>query len=68
MRLPQGFWTFGLLKGHSLGGPPHPVAVAVRDDSGYLRALLYSYSSTVTGLGGPPTLPQTDMEAHIVPF
>ena len=34
-----------------LGGPPHPVIVTIRDTSNYIRVLLYSYYTTITGWG-----------------
>ena len=33
---------------------PHPVIVTIRDKKGYIRVLVYSCSTTTTGLGGPP--------------
>ena len=30
---------------------PHPVIVAIRDNKDYIRALLFSYSTTITGCG-----------------
>ena len=34
-----------------LGGPPHPVIVTIRDNKDYIRVLLYSYYTTITGWG-----------------
>ena len=34
-----------------LGGPPHPVIVAIRDNKYCIRALLYSYYTTIAGWG-----------------
>ena len=31
---------------------PHPVIVAIRDKKDYIRVLLYSYYTTITGWGG----------------
>ena len=42
----------GKKKEHSLenlGGPPHPVTVAIRDKKDYIRVLLSSYYTTITG-------------------
>ena len=36
------------LLGDTLGGPPHPVIVTIRDNRDYIRVLLYSYT-TITG-------------------
>ena len=45
---------------HSLGATlcpiylrwtPHPVIVAIRDNTDYIRVLLYSYYTTITGRG-----------------
>ena len=36
---------------YKLGGPPHPVIVTIRDNRDYIRVLLYSYYTTVTGWG-----------------
>ena len=30
---------------------PHPVIVTIRDDKDYIRALFYSYYTTITGWG-----------------
>ena len=30
---------------------PHPVIVTIRDHSNYIRVLLYSYYTTITGWG-----------------
>ena len=35
----------------TLGGPPHPVIVTIRDDRDYIRVLLYSCYTTITGWG-----------------
>ena len=36
---------------------PHPVIVAIRENKGYIRALLYSYVLYhYYGVGGPPKL------------
>ena len=32
-----------------LGGPPHPVIVTIGDSRDYIRVLLYSYYTTITG-------------------
>ena len=37
---------------YKLGGPPHPVIVTIRDKKEYVRILLYSYYTTITGWGG----------------
>ena len=37
-----------------LGGPPRPVIVTIRDHGDYIRVLLYSYYTTITGWGSPP--------------
>ena len=34
-----------------LGGPPHPVIVAIMDNKDYIGVLLYSYYTTITGWG-----------------
>ena len=34
-----------------LGGPPHPVIVTIRDNRDYIKVLLYSYYTTITGWG-----------------
>ena len=39
------------LKIYSLGGTPHPVIVTIRDNRDYIRVLLYSYYTTITGWG-----------------
>ena len=36
---------------YRLGGPPHPVVVTVGDNRDYIRVLLYSYYTTITGWG-----------------
>ena len=36
---------------YSLRWTPHPVIVTIRDHKGCIRALLYSYFTTITGLG-----------------
>ena len=43
---------------YTLGEPPHPVIVTIRDSKDYIRVLLYCYSTTITGWGGggPPSL------------
>ena len=33
---------------------PHPVIVTIRDNKDYIRVLLYSSYTTITGGGGPP--------------
>ena len=40
--------------GYVLGGPPHPVIVTIGEDRDYIRVLLCSYYTTITGWGGPP--------------
>ena len=35
----------------TLGGPPHPVIVTIRETSIYIKVLLYSYYATITGWG-----------------
>ena len=35
----------------SLGGTPHPVIVTIRDNKDYIRVLLYSSYTTITGWG-----------------
>ena len=45
--------------GYPLGGPPHPVIVTIRDNRDYIRVLLYSYYTTITGVGGPPKISPT---------
>ena len=40
--------------GFKLGGPPHPVIVTTKDTKGYIRVLLYSSYTTITGWGGGP--------------
>ena len=35
----------------SLGWTPHPVIVTIRDNRDYVRVLLYSYYTTITGWG-----------------
>ena len=35
----------------TLGGPPHPVIVAIRDNEDCIWVLLYSSSTTSTGWG-----------------
>ena len=42
--------------GIRLGGTPHPVIVTLEDDRDKIRALLYSYYTTITGGGGPPNV------------
>ena len=37
--------------GSTLGGPPHPVIVTIRDNKDCIRVLLYSYYTTITGWG-----------------
>ena len=37
-----------------LGGPPNPVIVTIRDNRDYIKILLDSYYTTITGWGGPP--------------
>ena len=37
--------------GRSIRWTPHPVIVIIRDNKGYVRALLYSYYTTITGWG-----------------
>ena len=32
---------------------PHPVIVAIMDNDEYIRVLLYSHYTTITGWGGP---------------
>ena len=34
-----------------LGGPHHPVIVAIRDSSDHIRVIFYSYYTTITGWG-----------------
>ena len=60
-----GFWVEGLLSPKArkrqtnplenpcnhLGGPPHPVIVAIRDNKDDIKVLLYSYYTTITGWG-----------------
>ena len=41
----------------SLGGPPHPVIVTIRDNRDYIRVLLSSYYTTITGWGVLLTYP-----------
>ena len=36
---------------YGLGGPPHPVIVAIRDNKDYVRVLLYSDYTTIAGCG-----------------
>ena len=44
------------LVGCPLGGTPHPVIVTIGDNRDYIRVLLYSYYTTISGWGGPPKL------------
>ena len=37
----------------AIGGPPHPVIVTIRDKRDYIKVLLYSYCTTITGWGLP---------------
>ena len=37
---------------YDLGGTPHPVIVTIRDKKDYIRVLLYSNYTTITGWGG----------------
>ena len=39
--------------GSILGGTPHPVVLAPRDSGNCIRALVYSYFTTVTARGPP---------------
>ena len=39
------------VKGSRLGGTPHPVIVNIRDNKDYMRVLLYSFYTTITGWG-----------------
>ena len=34
-----------------VGGPPHPVIVTIKDNKEYIRVLLDSYYTTITGWG-----------------
>ena len=34
---------------YKLGGPPHPVIVTIRDNKDYMKVLLYSSYTTITG-------------------
>ena len=60
----EGVQGFGFVKvqsinkeAYGLDGPPTcPVLVAIRDFNDYIRVLLYSYYTTITGWGGPPNL------------
>ena len=36
---------------YTLGERPHPVLVTIRDNRDYIRVLLYSYYTTITGWG-----------------
>ena len=36
---------------YRLGRPPHPVIVTIGDNRDYIRLLLYSYYTTITGWG-----------------
>ena len=36
---------------YNLGGPPHPVIVTIMDNRDYIRVLLYSYFTAITGWG-----------------
>ena len=51
---------FYLLKGGykclDLRWTPHPVIVTIQDNGNYIKVLLYSYYTTITGWGGPPNL------------
>ena len=42
LRKPEGEW---------LRWTPHPVILTIRDNRDYIRVLLYSYSTTITGRG-----------------
>ena len=37
---------------------PHPVIVTISDNKEYIRVLLYSYHTTITGWGGPLNIDQ----------
>ena len=39
------------LNSNNLGGPPHPVIVAIRDSEDYTKVVLYSHYTTITGWG-----------------
>ena len=45
---------------------PHPVIVIIRNSQDFFRVLLYSYYTSITGVGGPPkmfdTLFLTDLQ------
>ena len=49
---------FGLVlvfdRGEFLRWTPHPVIVTIRDNWDYIRVLLFSYYTTITGWGDPP--------------
>ena len=47
---PQSFHPV-FRKPYNLGGRPNPVIVAIRDNKNYIRVLLYSYYTTITGWG-----------------
>ena len=46
---PEGFSFTGLVV--EVRWTPHPVIVTIRDNRDYLRVLLYSYYTTITGWG-----------------
>ena len=40
----------------SIRWTPHPVIVTIMDNKDYIRVLVYSYYTTITGWGGRPKL------------
>ena len=48
-RLKESWLLFTQMK--TLGGPPHPVIVTIRGNRDYIRVLLYSHYTTITGWG-----------------
>ena len=47
----EGYSYGGMFKGVLTKDPPHPVIVTIRDIKDYIRVLLYSYYTTITGWG-----------------
>ena len=50
--VPHTPWSAGRTSyTYNLGGPPHPVIVTIRDNGDYIRVLIYSCYTTITGWG-----------------
>ena len=47
---------------------PHPVIVTIMDNRDYIRVLLYSYYTTITGWGGPPKFYASEQRRELSKF